>query len=148
LLMPFCGSLCPEFLRPGRSPRKQPTSRLFGNRLRCDDLEEHSPSYSLVRGPGFLSVEGREVGIVATCRRSLGTPLANLAPLQSPPALLLRTQLRLMGVTSENRVPQELRFGLCYLRLPHGRADGRYSCWGFGEVFWTEMSNPEVLRTW
>src|SRR5882762_4297757 len=30
--MPFCGSLCPEFLRPGRNPRKQPTSRLFANR--------------------------------------------------------------------------------------------------------------------
>src|SRR6202166_1359114 len=30
--MPFCGSLSPEFLRPGRNPRKQPTSRLFGNR--------------------------------------------------------------------------------------------------------------------
>ena len=28
----FCGSLCPEFLRPGSNPRKQPTSRLFGNR--------------------------------------------------------------------------------------------------------------------
>src|SRR6267143_278559 len=32
LLMPFCGSLFPEFLRPGRNPRKQPTSRLFRNR--------------------------------------------------------------------------------------------------------------------
>src|SRR5580700_2967398 len=29
LLMPFCGSLSPEFLRPGRNPRKQPTWRLF-----------------------------------------------------------------------------------------------------------------------
>jgi len=28
----FCGSLCPEFLRLGSNPRKQPTSRLFGNR--------------------------------------------------------------------------------------------------------------------
>ena len=27
----LCGSLFPEFLRPGRNPRKQPTSRLFGN---------------------------------------------------------------------------------------------------------------------
>src|SRR6266852_7173106 len=32
LLMRFCGSLSPEFLRPGRNPRKQPTSRLFENR--------------------------------------------------------------------------------------------------------------------
>src|ERR1700693_1826657 len=32
LLIFFCGSLSPEFLRPGRNPRKQPTSRLFGNR--------------------------------------------------------------------------------------------------------------------
>ncbi len=32
LLIFFCGSLCPEFLRPGRNPRKQPTSRLFANR--------------------------------------------------------------------------------------------------------------------
>src|ERR1017187_7644587 len=31
--MLFCGSLSPEFLRPGRNPRKQPTSRLF--RKRC-----------------------------------------------------------------------------------------------------------------
>src|SRR6267378_6351300 len=32
LLILFCGSLSPEFLRPGRNPRKQPTSRLFRNR--------------------------------------------------------------------------------------------------------------------
>src|SRR5258705_320896 len=32
LLIFFCGSLSPEFLRPGRNPRKQPTARLFGNR--------------------------------------------------------------------------------------------------------------------
>lgn len=32
LLIFFCGSLSPEFLRPGRNPRKQPTSRLLGNR--------------------------------------------------------------------------------------------------------------------
>jgi hypothetical protein len=32
LLIFFCGSLSPEFLRPGRNPRKQPTSRLFGDR--------------------------------------------------------------------------------------------------------------------
>src|SRR5216683_4685274 len=32
LLMCICGWLSPESLRPGRSPRKQPTSRLFGKR--------------------------------------------------------------------------------------------------------------------
>jgi hypothetical protein len=32
LLIFFCGSLSPEFLRPGFNPRKQPTSRLFRNR--------------------------------------------------------------------------------------------------------------------
>jgi hypothetical protein len=30
--MCISGWLSPEFLRPGRNPRKQPTSRLFGNR--------------------------------------------------------------------------------------------------------------------
>src|SRR3984885_13351824 len=32
LLIFFCGSLSPRFLRPGRNPKKLPTSRLFGNR--------------------------------------------------------------------------------------------------------------------
>jgi hypothetical protein len=46
LLMCSCGSLIPEFLRPGRNPRKHPASRQRRNR--CQNVgQRNQRSYSL-----------------------------------------------------------------------------------------------------
>src|SRR5215472_10422597 len=47
LLMCICGSLCPEFLRPGCSPKKQPTSRLLRKRCASSSVSKNVSAISV-----------------------------------------------------------------------------------------------------